>query len=364
VRVLHVIEELASHGGTPRKLLYLVRNLHAAGRKHSFVVFVRGDLEAVLEEAGCKVYRAASPDIRDITQAVWHAIDAEQPQVISAHFSRALFCSYLANLWKGLPLVYHAHGPAAAPGTMTPGRAKAMVVRQCLKKARLITANSRFTAATLQKAYGLPDAKVRVIYNPVEARRDESVAPAQLPARAPDVLRIVHIGGFIPVRDQGTLIRGLAELRRSGVNAELVLVGDGVLKPELQALGRELDVESNVYYLGYRQDVAAILTTATVYANACVSEGFGIAVVEAMLHGVPVVVADCGAHPEFVEHGSTGLLFRARDGAEFAHHTLSLWRNAALRERIAGSARTAAIERFAPHRYVESFNAVMREACS
>ncbi len=363
MKVLHVIEELSSHGGTPRKLLYLTRGSRITGLSHAFVTFARGDLEPAIRDEGCNIYPATSASIPAIVRSVARAIESEQPAVVNTHFSRSLFCTQIANLETKLPIVHHAHGPAIANQNSNIGRGvKVAVVRKCLERARLVTANSRFTAETLGRIYHVRPDRMRVIYNPVEKRIDTVRSCPPLPPLDPNVLRITHVGGLIPVRDQATLVRGLAEIAKFDVPAELLMIGEGTLRSELQTLSERLGVAAQIHWLGYRQDIAAILATTHIYANACKSEGFGIAVVEAMLHGVPALVADRGAHQELIEHQSTGLLFKAGDASDFARHAVNLWRSAGQRQRLIAAARRTAEERFAPRLYAEKFAAVMREA--
>lgn len=361
--VLHITEKLERHGGTPRKLLYLAQHSDAAQQRHCFVTFVPGNLDAEMRAAGATVICAGSANVARVTRAVYDAARRERAEVISTHFTRALVCGVSAARVLGLPVVHHAHGPAAEqPRNDFVGHLGRLASRWSYPGTALVTANSRFTASTLQKVFGVPDRKLRVIPCPVSPRaRSASGEVPGLPPRARDSLRLVQVGGLIPVRRHYMLMDALAAVMRAGVNAELIMVGDGPLKETLQARCRQLGVDSRVHWLGFRDDIGDVFSAADLYVSAIDSEGFGIAVVEAMLQGLPVVLADGGAHPELIEDGRHGELFDPNDAQDLANKIVALWANAPRRAALAQSAREYASRSYTPRQYAERYLSVLAE---
>ena len=105
-------------------------------------------------------------------------------------------------------------------------------------------------------------------------------------------------------------IRALAQLPG---NVVLVVLGEGPDRAELERLARELGLEGRVFLLGRVPDVAAWLRRADVFVHPARWEGFGLAVLEAMLAGLPVVATSVSSLPELVVDGETGLLVAADD---------------------------------------------------
>jgi glycosyltransferase involved in cell wall biosynthesis len=363
--VLHVTEVLERHGGTPRKLLYLVQHGDPSLHRHHFVTFSAGSLDQDIVAAGGTVHCTQSHDLTAISRGIYQTARRVGARVICTHFTRSLFCGSLVARVLGLPVIHNAHGPATdTPRDTLAGRAGRLASHWSFPATALVTANSRFTASSLQQVFRVPEHKLRVLPNPV-VPRGNSGGPASeaQPARREGRLRLVQVGGLIPVRRQHVLIEGLARIVNRGVDAELLMVGDGPLKDALVARSRELGVTERVLWLGFRDDVGSLLASADLYVSAIDSEGFGIAVVEAMLAGLPVLLANGGAHPELVNGGRYGVLFDAYDAEDLAQKTLVLWSDAALRRDLATAAQDHAKEHYQPRRYAQRFQGFIDEVC-
>jgi len=132
--------------------------------------------------------------------------------------------------------------------------------------------------------------KTRVIPNGVKL--DRFVNAVRLPRQkifgvSEGTPLILTVGRLEPQKDHATLIRALQHL--DGVS--LAIVGDGSLREGLEALVRELGLTKRVYFLGWRTDIPQLLKAADVYVQSSHWEGFGIAAVEAMAAGLPVVAS-------------------------------------------------------------------------
>ena len=309
-----------------------------------------------MRAAGASVVCAGSSSVTAVTRCVYGAARSQGADVICTHFTRALVCGVAAGALLRVPVIHHAHGPATElpPATFI-ARLGRVASRWSYPAATLVTANSRFTASTLQKTFAVPERKLRVIENPVTARAATSGTIDGIPPRGLGTLRLVQVGGLIPVRRQHLLLEGLAALVRNSIDAQLIMVGDGPLRAALIARSRELGIEGRVYWLGFRDDIGNVLAAADIYVSAIATEGFGIAVVEAMLHGTPVVLAEGGAHPELIDNGRHGVLFDPQDAQDLARKVAELWSDAPRRVRLADSARRHAAHSYAPERYVAKY---------
>jgi len=117
------------------------------------------------------------------------------------------------------------------------------------------------------------------------------------------------------------------ELARRGCKAHLMLIGSGELIEMARFWAAAGPAARYIHFLGARSDARKILGTVDIYVHPSRGEGFGLAVVEAMLAGVPVVASRDGAFVEYIEHAKTGLLFEPGDATALADAIMALAAN-------------------------------------
>ena len=143
--------------------------------------------------------------------------------------------------------------------------------------------------------------------------------------------------------------------------ANLVIAGDGDLRPQLEALAQELGIDAKVHWLGWRGDAVDLIAAFDVLLLPSLWEGFGLVLLEAMSRRVPVIASRVSAIPEVVVHGETGILVEAREVDELARAMTRLLEDRALRQHMGllGAARLE--ERFSVERMVNGTLAVYRK---
>jgi glycosyltransferase involved in cell wall biosynthesis len=193
---------------------------------------------------------------------------------------------------------------------------------------------------------GWPDLSVRMRAADRDAMREEFGFPV-------GAVVLGNVGRMIPLRRQVMLI-DLVHLLRTGfqVNAHLLIVGDGLEYDSARRRAHELGVRDYVSLVGAQRDVRTLLNLVDVYVNPTVQEGFGNANVEAMQHGLPVVLARAGSHPELIVHGDSGFLVSPDNLDDYASAVSTLVEDASLRERMSESARARATALFGLDRFV------------
>jgi N-acetyl-alpha-D-glucosaminyl L-malate synthase BshA len=169
----------------------------------------------------------------------------------------------------------------------------------------------------------------------------------------------VHVSNFRPVKRVPWLVRAFERATR-GREAHLMLVGDGPEQESCRQVVRELGLGERVSFLGERDAVPELLAPADVFALSSSSESFGLAALEAMSCGTPVVATDAGGIGEVVDHGSTGLLSPVEDLELFARHLAVLLFDRERARAMGEAARVAAVERFRRDRIVLAYEAVYR----
>lgn len=128
-----------------------------------------------------------------------------------------------------------------------------------------------------------------------------------------DLKLLCMVGRFSKSKDQATVIKSLENLSE---DVHLLLIGEGELKMENEILAKEIGVESRVHFLGFRNDVNRILRTSDIIILSSYWEGFGLAAVEGMAAGKPVIASDVPGLREVVK--GAGVLFPRGDSKELA----------------------------------------------
>jgi glycosyltransferase involved in cell wall biosynthesis len=170
-----------------------------------------------------------------------------------------------------------------------------------------------------------------VIHNGIDADdfRDHSSAAQrhelrrQLGWRAADY--VIGIPALLRVeKNHLQLLEAVARLRRMGIPARALLIGDGELRPTIERRMRLPDLDHAVHITGMQQDVRPWLATCDVVTLCSVTETFSLAALEAMAMGKPVVLSDVGGAAEMIEPGWNGLLFPSRDTDAFVDRLAAL----------------------------------------
>ncbi len=178
------------------------------------------------------------------------------------------------------------------------------------------------------------------------------------PERRPAVL--LHASNFRPVKRVGDAVRALAEVRRARP-AVLVLVGDGPERAAVEELADALGVRDAVAFAGERRSLGDLFAHADLFLLPSEQESFGLAALESLASGVPVVASDVGGVAEVVTQGETGWLVPARDPVAMARAALSLLADPARRRVMGRAARASALARFQPGPLVSRTEALYRE---
>jgi N-acetyl-alpha-D-glucosaminyl L-malate synthase BshA len=137
---------------------------------------------------------------------------------------------------------------------------------------------------------------------------------------------LTHISNFRAVKRIEDLVRMFAEVRKK-VPAKLMLVGDGPERSRIEQLCRELRTCEDVIMLGKLKNPTEVLGISDLFILPSESESFGLAALEAMAAGVPVISSNAGGLPEVNRHGVTGMMSDVGDIADLTRNTLYILRN-------------------------------------
>jgi len=169
-----------------------------------------------------------------------------------------------------------------------------------------------------------------------------------------DAILIGDIADLVDHKGHRFLIDAIPEVIDQFPQAMFLLVGDGELRSELtrQAYRRQI-TEKNLRFLGNQKDIPLILGALDLFVMTSHLEGLNTSIIDAQLAGIPVVATRAGGIPELVIHNETGLLARNRDSHDIAEKLIQILRDADLRNRLKGTARKQATDRFTNDAMVE-----------
>ncbi len=263
------------------------------------------------------------------------------PHAVSAYLARALLGA------KGLRLVVTLHGTDVL--TLGADPALQPVLKLAVQSADAVTTPTRYLAAEAQQTFGV---EPRVIGNFVDTER---FAPARRERRG---RALVHNSNFRPLKRVGDVVRVYAEVKKRLPDATLTLIGDGPARPDVERLAAELRVP--VTFTGEQLDIVPLLQACDVFLFPSETESFGLAALEALACGLPVVASRTGGLPELIDDGVTGALLPVGDVGGMAARTLALLEDAALLARQSTAARSAAEARWRPEPQVDRYEQLYR----
>lgn len=134
---------------------------------------------------------------------------------------------------------------------------------------------------------------------------------------------ITHISNFRKVKRIQDVIKSFKIINES-IPSKLVLVGDGPERAKMERLARELNISTDVNFLGNLKSTKEVLNISDLFMLPSSSESFGLAALEALACGVPVIATNKGGIPEVVEHSISGYLSKVGDYKDMSKNALSI----------------------------------------
>lgn len=152
---------------------------------------------------------------------------------------------------------------------------------------------------------------------------------------APSDILVLSVGELQKRKNHEVIIKAIAKLNNP--NIKYIICGQGVLENYLIKLSKSLNLQNQFFLLGYRQDIPEIMTACDIFAHPSVREGLGLASLEAMASGLPLITSNVQGVPDYVENGVTGYMCDPRDVETFAKNMNILVGDEALRRKIAAT---------------------------
>jgi len=270
-----------------------------------------------------------------------------------------------ARTAKARVIVHHVHG-WGSPEEMSTGMRMLYLglERLCARFTdRIIAVCRRDIQKGLARHIGKED-KFVLIYNGIELERFRKVADNQQVRSELGLDADCKLVGMIARLDQQKnpldFIKAAAIVAKAYAKVQFLFVGDGPLRPECERLINELNLKEKFFLLGYKDNVARIMSILTMTAMSSLWEGLPLAFLESMSAGKPIVANNVDGASEVVVNGETGFLVTPHDPAEMAARILVLLNNETLCQTIARVAQQRS-SYFSMQRMFESLESLYKE---
>jgi glycosyltransferase involved in cell wall biosynthesis len=275
------------------------------------------------------------------------------PDTIHVHLFHAL--ALVASLPRPIGarlILTHHHGSRYVDERQ---RGREIIDRTCGRRFDAVVAVSEATRRLLLERYRYPVERVHTIVN--------GWSGTPLPKKKITAQRVICVANFRAQKGHDVLLEAFSQVALKVPEAELVLVGDGPLRPKLERQANRLGLGGQVRFEGPVRDVWPLLSESEVFALASRYEPLGLAVLEAMAAGLPVVTTAVGGLVDLVEDGVTGYTVSADHPGELADRIIQLLEAGHLHAEMSA----AASERASHHkaddmveRYLELYDLLLR----
>ena len=325
MRTLHVDTARTWRGGQNQCLL-TVKGLRALGHDTMLVAHPDGELRRRAPQDGWLLPLA--PKFEVDFHAAWklaRVLREFRPAIVHAHDPHGVALSALALAF---------HHPEPQPKLVVARRVDFKLRSNAFSRykhrqvARFICASDAIRR--ILQAGGIPSECLVTVHEGIDIAHVAEAAPVSLhetfwlPAGAPVIL---NVAALVPHKGQRYLVDAMAQVARAVPDVRLVILGEGELRPALEAQVRDLGLEQHVLMPGFRRDVLSLMKTCDLFVLSSVMEGLGTSLLDAMACARPVVGTDAGGIPEVVVDGETGHVVPPRDADALAEALIDLLAN-------------------------------------
>lgn len=317
MKILHVISG-GETGGSRKHLVTLLAQFPK--EMVTLAVFQEGALAEEAREAGIQVevFKQTSRYDLSILNRLVRFVQEENFGILHTHGPRANLFGIYVSLRSQIKWVTTVHSDPMLD-FMKSGLKGTIFTKLhllALKRMDYYFAVSALFKENLVKM-GIPSEKIKTIYNGIEFN-ELKAAPIKrenLGVGEEDFV-MTMVARLHPVKGHEVVFQALKEVQLPQV--KLLLVGDGPIKEELHAKVKALNIENEVKFLGFRDDVDALYATSNLALLASYSESFPLALLEAANQRLPLITTDVGGVRELVHTDETGWIVPIKDAEALA----------------------------------------------
>jgi glycosyltransferase involved in cell wall biosynthesis len=358
-------------GGPGRLVLDLANNLDKT-RFEVAVAFGPGyPLDEVFLKAGIETFHVCmSRNIAPLINAkgffqIYRLLKQGEFDIVHTHCSIAGFLGRIAAKLAGCPIIiFQDQGFAFTRGSLGIVKYIYLFIERLLEPItdQYVTVSNTLKQIGLRHKILRPN-KVTVIYNGIDPRQIESSSADKVIKKKELGLDssftvVGIIGRLEPQKRVDIFLKGASMIRKSDMETQFLVVGDGPLRNKLEAVAEDLKIKDKVFFAGWKTDVFEMLDVIDVLCLTSSWEGMPLVVLEAMAMGKPVIATKVRGIEEVVEDGKTGILIPLEDPHALSEACMKLIRDKALISVMGGEARTRFEQLFTIERMIHEYESV------
>jgi glycosyltransferase involved in cell wall biosynthesis len=320
VKVLFVLRNLG-RGGAERMTLRLLGDLASRGVEPTLFLLNRKGFYLSELPADVRVVEALGPDASVhrnspliVSRLLKFARDTDV--LIGALELEPTYYAYLCGKMLNKPVIGWVH-TSMSEHLRPLSRWHTILTRIIYPRLQSVVLLSQNAAESLAAVVSLRPERVTIIPSYLDWQSLQTKAAEEIDPWAQRILvkpTIVSVGRLVDAKGVDVLIRAHARLQASGLDHNLLVLGEGPSRIELEGLTRSLDVESSVFMPGFVANPYPIMRAAPVFVLASRYEGFPLVLLEALGVGAAAIATDCpGGSREILENGKYGLLVAPED---------------------------------------------------
>ena len=302
--------------------------------------------------------RLGPRDMRALAR-LYHLMQQERPHIVHTHTARAGLLGRLAARLAGIPIVVHTYHGHVLRGYFSPVTTWLMTAMERILARmtdQIITVSEQVKRELVRYAVA-PSSKMAVVplgfdLQPfLDCQNDRGQLRRELGVN--DKAQLVGIvGRIVPIKNHRLFLDAAALMARREASAHFIIVGDGILRPQIEHYAYELGIADRVIFTGWRRDLSRIYADLDILVVSSNNEGTPVAAIEAMAAARPVVATRVGVLPDLIIEGETGFLVSPRNADELADAVLRLLQEPETACRVGWAARAVVQKRFTMQRLI------------
>ena len=270
----------------------------------------RDNLTRQFEEKGIEIRHLGRGKIdpRTLSDLI-KIIKNEKINLIHCHGYGSANFGRLTKIYTGVATIIHSHDDDSNYPLYQ--KISDFLLKNYIDKAIAVSESVKITSIKIRH---IPSNRILVIHNgiPLEEFKLREPSEVEVEKKRLGINVGSHVIGTIAKlrEEKGVeyLLKAIPDVLNAFPDTIFIIVGDGILRNQLENLGKELKISQNLMFLGYCENVANSLSIFDIKVLPSLREGFGLVIVEAMTMGKPVIASNVGGVHEILKEGETGLL--------------------------------------------------------
>ncbi len=301
-------------------MLTLARHQQKLGYDSSVCIQREGWVSNKVLEAGLQLMIKPLKSSIDISwlKAIYQFSKSHDVKLIHSHEFAMNFHATLLSRISGIPCITTVHGKKYYPDKWQ----RRLIYRYISRRSNLVAVSYDLKQFLIDEI-GIKSERIEVLPNGIDIDKFKPLQSVRVDARKELGIKngqilIGAIGNLYPVKGHNYLLDAASRVCSKHPDAVFMIAGRGRLESDLKSQAKNLGIESNVRFLGFRDDVHRLLQAMDVFVMSSLSEGLPVSILEAMASRTPIVTTDVGGISEVIMQGKTGYLVLSQSADSLA----------------------------------------------